>query len=32
MDTVSRKGVACGSGVVEEKNDPELMPSFALEI
>ena len=26
MDTVPRKGVACGSGVVEEKSDPEPMP------
>ena len=32
MDTVPGKGVACGSGVVEEKNDLEPMPSCAPEI
>ena len=32
MDTIPGKGVACGSEVVEEKGDPEPMPSFALEI
>ena len=30
MDTVPRKGVACGSGVVKEKNDPKPMPDFAF--
>jgi hypothetical protein len=32
MDTVPGKGVACGSVVVKEKNDPELKPGCALEI
>ena len=32
MDTVPGKGVACGSGVVKEKNDPEPMPGYAPKI
>ena len=32
MDTIPRKGVACGSVVVKEKNDPEPMPGCAPEI
>ena len=32
MDTVPRKGVACGSEVVEEKSDLELMLDCAPEI
>ena len=32
MDTIPRKGVACGSEVVKEKSDPELMPGCAPEI
>ena len=32
MDIVLGKGVACGSGVVEEKSDPEPMPGCAPEI
>ena len=32
MDTVPGKGVSCGSGVVEEKNDLEPMPGGAPEI
>jgi hypothetical protein len=32
MDTVPGKGVACGSGVVDEKSDLEPMPGCALEI
>ena len=32
MDTVSRKGVSYGSGVVEEKNDLEPMLGCAPKI
>ena len=32
MDTVPRKGVAYGSGVVKEKSDSEPMPGCAPEI
>ena len=32
MDMVPGKGVACGSEVVEENSDPELMPGCAPEI
>ena len=32
MHRVPRKGVACGSEVVEEKSDPEPMPGCAPEI
>ena len=32
MDTIPGKGVACESGVVEEKNYPKPMPGCAPEI
>ena len=32
MDKVPGKGVACGSEVVEEKNDPEPMPGYAPNV
>lgn len=32
MDMIPRRGVACGSGVVEENSDPEPMPGCAPEI
>ena len=32
MDKVPRKGVACGSEVVEEKSDLELMPDCAPKV
>jgi hypothetical protein len=32
MNIVPGKGVACGSGVVEEKSDPEPMPGCAPDI
>ena len=32
MDIVPRKGVACRREVVEEKGDPESMPSCAPKI
>ena len=32
MDKVPRKGVACGSEVFEEKNDPEPIPGCAPDV
>lgn len=32
MEKVPRKGVACGSEVVEEKSDPKLMPGCAPKV
>ena len=32
MEKVPRKGVACGSEVVEEKSDPKSMPGCAPKV